>query len=120
MSPIPRLAGLLMAVSLVLAACGSNKATESPAGGGAGASQAAAGSQAAGPSGSAGAGGSAGASAGTNTNLSGDLTVWAMGNEGTMLKPIVDAFNKQYPNVKVSVTPVDWGQAVAKLQTAIG
>jgi multiple sugar transport system substrate-binding protein len=135
MSPIRRLAGLLMAVSLVLAACGSNKATESPGGGGAGASQAPAGSQAAGPSGSASAGGSAAASGGAGasagagpsgsgggavSDLSGELTVWAMGNEGTMLKPVVDAFNKQYPNVKVSVTPVDWGQADAKLQTAIG
>jgi multiple sugar transport system substrate-binding protein len=42
-----------------------------------------------------------------------------MGNEGTKLSTLADAFMKQYPNVKVSVTPVDWGQAVTKLQTAI-
>jgi multiple sugar transport system substrate-binding protein len=52
--------------------------------------------------------------------VKGDLTVWAMGNEGTKLGTLADAFMKEYPDVKVSVTPVDWGQAVTKLQTAIG
>ena len=42
-----------------------------------------------------------------------------MGNEGVMLGTLADAFMKVNPGVKVSVTPVDWGQAVAKLQTAI-
>ena len=52
-------------------------------------------------------------------DLSGELTVWAMGAEGTKLGTLADAFMKENPGVKVSVTPVDWGQAVAKLQTAI-
>ena len=52
--------------------------------------------------------------------ISGDLTVWAMGNEGTKLQVMADKFMAANPGVKVSVTPVDWGQAVAKLQTAIG
>ena len=51
--------------------------------------------------------------------LSGELTVWAMGNEGTKLGTLADAFMAENPDVKVSVTPVDWGQAVTKLQTAI-
>ena len=33
---------------------------------------------------------------------------------------MADKFMAANPGVKVSVTPVDWGQAVAKLQTAIG
>ena len=43
-----------------------------------------------------------------------------MGNEGTKLGVMADKFMAANPDVKVSVTPVDWGQAVAKLQTAIG
>ena len=62
--------------------------------------------------------GSAPASAAA-AELSGELTVWAMGNEGTKLRTLADAFMAENPGVKVSVTPVDWGQAVAKLQTAI-
>ncbi len=61
---------------------------------------------------------SAGASAATD--LSGELTVWAMGNEGTKLGVMADKFMEANPGVTVNVTPVDWGQAVAKLQTAIG
>jgi len=47
------------------------------------------------------------------------LTVWAMGNEGVKLKVLGDAFMKENPGVTVTVVPVDWGQAVSKLQTAI-
>ena len=42
-----------------------------------------------------------------------------MGNEGTKLKTLADEFTKANPDVKVNVTPVNWGQAVTKLQTAI-
>jgi len=42
-----------------------------------------------------------------------------MGNEGVLLGTLADEFMKANPGVKVSVTPVDWGQAVTKLQTAI-
>jgi len=52
--------------------------------------------------------------------ISGELNVWAMGNEGTLLGTLADAFMTEYPDVKVNVTPVDWEQAVTKLQTAIG
>src|SRR3954453_11833539 len=109
MRPNRRLAALVATLALTFAACGTN----SQGGGG-----------------NTNGGGAAGASGGTGAasqapavsfnNVSGNLTIWAMGNEGTKLNTLVDAFNKQYPNVKVSVTPVDWGQAVAKLQTAIG
>jgi multiple sugar transport system substrate-binding protein len=93
-----------VALSFGLVACGTNSGSGAPAG----ASGApAAGSQAAG-------GSTAPAAA-----LSGTLTVWAMGNEGTKLTVLADAFTKANPGVKVNVTPVDWGEAVTKLQTAI-
>ena len=106
----PRAAALLAAFALTfgLTACGTNSGSNAPAG-------------SSGTPGSSAAGGSpaAGGSGGTSANLTGELTVWAMGNEGTKLKTLADAFVKANPGVKVSVTPVDWGQAVAKLQTAI-
>ncbi len=98
-----------VALSLGLAACGTN--------GGSGAVAGASGAPAAGSGapGSAAAGGSSAPAAA----LSGTLTVWAMGNEGTKLTVLADAFTKANPGVKVNVTPVDWGEAVTKLQTAI-
>jgi multiple sugar transport system substrate-binding protein len=91
-------------VAVALAACGTNE-TGGSTGPGASTGPAASGSQAPAVSASA--------------DLSGDLTVWAMGNEGVKLQTLADGFMKENPGVKVSVTPVDWGQAVAKLQTAI-
>jgi multiple sugar transport system substrate-binding protein len=90
----------------VTAACGTNQ--------GSGAGSAAPATAAGGSEPAASTGGSSPAA-----NLSGELTVWAMGNEGTKLSTLADAFTTANPGVKVSVTPVDWGQAVAKLQTAI-
>lgn len=60
------------------------------------------------------------ASDGGAVAISGELNVWAMGNEGALLGALADDFMTEYPDVKVNVTPVDWGQAVTKLQTAIG
>jgi multiple sugar transport system substrate-binding protein len=105
-SPLPVIA---LAVALVATACGTNNSSGN--GGASGAPATAPGSAAGSePAGSSGSGGAA---------LSGDLTVWAMGNEGTKLSTLADAFMKDNPGVKVTVTPVDWGQAVAKLTTAI-
>jgi multiple sugar transport system substrate-binding protein len=107
-SPLPAIA---LVVALIVTACGTNNGSGAVAG----ASGAPPATQAGGsPEASGGGGGSSPAA-----DLSGELTVWAMGNEGTKLGTIADAFMKANPNVKVSVTPVDWGQAVAKLQTAI-
>jgi multiple sugar transport system substrate-binding protein len=112
-----RAATLLAAFTLSfgLAACGTNSGSGAPAG-----SAAASAAGASTGTGASPAGGSAEASgSAAAANISGDLTVWAMGNEGTKLKTLADAFVKDNPNVKVNVTPVDWGQAVTKLQTAI-
>ncbi len=93
-----------VALSFGLVACGTNSGSGAPAG----ASGAPApGSQA------------AGASTAPAAALSGTLTVWAMGNEGTKLTVLADAFTKANPGVKVNVTPVAWSEAVTKLQTAI-
>jgi multiple sugar transport system substrate-binding protein len=100
------LSAIALVVALVTAACGTNQ--------GSGAGSAAPATTAGGSEPAASTGGSSPAA-----NLSGELTVWAMGNEGTKLSTLADAFTKANPGVKVSVTPVDWGQAVAKLQTAI-
>jgi multiple sugar transport system substrate-binding protein len=105
------LAAIVLVVALVAMACGTNNSSGNA--GASGAPASAGGSQAAGSE----AAGSGAAS--PAANLSGDLTVWAMGNEGTKLTTLADAFMKANPGVKVSVTPVDWGQAVTKLQTAI-
>jgi multiple sugar transport system substrate-binding protein len=91
---------ILACLALIVGACGTNK------GGGAAASGSAA------PA-------SQAPAVSAPAELSGTLTVWAMGNEGVKLKTLGDAFAAEHPGVTVNVTPVDWGQAVSKLQTAI-
>jgi multiple sugar transport system substrate-binding protein len=115
MRSISRAAALGATLLLVfsVAACGSNK-------GGSGGVEGATGGPPQSGGVSAPASGPASAPASAAANISGELTIWGMGNEGTLLDSLVQKFNAKYPNVKVSVTPVDWGQAVAKLQTAIG
>lgn len=95
-----RFAAILAGLAIIAAACGTNDTSTAPGGA---ASQAPAVSPAVSPAGSVG----------------GTLTVWAMGNEGVKLKVLADAFMAENPGTTVNVTPVDWGQAVAKLQTAI-
>jgi multiple sugar transport system substrate-binding protein len=94
-----RFGALIAAAAIMVAACGTN---ESPGGAGAsgGAASLAPALSPAGP-------------------IEGTLTVWAMGNEGVKLSVMADAFMAENPGTTVNVTPVDWGQAVAKLQTAI-
>jgi multiple sugar transport system substrate-binding protein len=121
-----RIAALLAAVALLTAACGTN---ENRDGGNAGAASSGtgAGTASGSPAGSGADTGSAGASgegeasgsAAAGPELSGELTVWGMGNEGAKMEVLADAFMEQNPNVTVSVTPIDWGQAVTRLQTAI-
>ena len=110
--PLWRVLALAMAVLLAAAACGTN---DDPNGGASGAPDATQATDA-GSSPAAGASGEPAAAG----DLSGELTVWAMGNEGALLGTMADKFMEANPNVTVNVTPVDWGQAVAKLQTAIG
>jgi multiple sugar transport system substrate-binding protein len=103
------LAGSLVLI-FALAACGTNDGQGSGGVGGAtgapGSAQPDTGSAAPG-------------SAAPAADISGDLRVWGMGNEGAMLDSLADAFMEQYPNVTVNVTPVAWDQAVTKLQAGI-
>lgn len=91
-----RSAAILACLGLLVASCGTNSGSTAPGGAG---SQAPAVSAAA--------------------SVGGTLTVWAMGNEGVKLTVLAESFMKENPGTTVNVTPVDWGQAVAKLQTAI-
>ncbi|MGZ8437695.1 MAG: extracellular solute-binding protein, partial [Candidatus Limnocylindrales bacterium] len=99
-----RFAAVLACAGLLVASCGTNSGSSAPAG-------------SAGQGGTASPSGSGGGS--PAANLSGELTVWGMGNEGTLLGTLADAFMEANPGVKVNVTPVAWSEAVAKLQTAI-
>jgi multiple sugar transport system substrate-binding protein len=101
-----RLAALLAASAIAIAACGSND------GGSSGTGASTAPGESAAPASQ--------APEASTGNVSGELTVWGMGNEGAKLDVLAKDFMAKYPDVKVNVTPVDWGQAVAKLQTAIG
>jgi len=100
-----RFAAILAALGLLIASCGTNSGTSAPGG-------SAGGSGAAGPA-------SQAPAISPAASVSGTLTVWAMGNEGVKLKDLAASFMKDNPGTTVNVTPVDWGQAVAKLQTAI-
>ncbi|MGZ6315199.1 MAG: extracellular solute-binding protein [Candidatus Limnocylindrales bacterium] len=95
-----RFAAILATVGLLVASCGSNA-------GGTPGSSASAGTASQAPAIS------------PATSVGGTLTVWAMGNEGVLLKALGDSFMKANPGVTVTVVPVSWDQAVAKLQTAI-
>jgi len=102
---------LIAAIAVMATACGSNDAGEG-GGGSPGASQpGAVGGETGSP------GSSAAASGGA---VSGDLQVWAMGNEGELLSSMADKFMEENPDVNVEVTPIAWDQAVTRLQTAIG
>lgn len=54
-----------------------------------------------------------------SSKATGDLTVWAMGNEGDLLGDFVKDFEKENPEVHVKVTAIPWSSAHDKLQTAI-
>jgi ABC-type glycerol-3-phosphate transport system substrate-binding protein len=102
---------LIAAIAVMATACGSNDAGQG-GGGSPGASQPGA------VGGETGAPGSSGAASGGA--VSGDLQVWAMGNEGELLSSMADKFMEENPDVNVEVTPIAWDQAVTRLQTAIG
>jgi multiple sugar transport system substrate-binding protein len=51
--------------------------------------------------------------------VSGDITVWAMGAEGEKLDVLAKDFMAENPNVKVDVTPIAWDVAHDKLLTSV-
>jgi len=52
-------------------------------------------------------------------DLSGTVTVWAMGTEGEKLGEFSQAFTEKYPDVKIDVTAIPWNAAHDKIATAI-
>lgn len=46
-----------------------------------------------------------------SSKATGDLTIWAMGNEGDLLGDFVKGFEKENPDVKVKVTAIPWSSA---------
>ncbi|WEV59138.1 extracellular solute-binding protein [Bifidobacterium sp. ESL0728] len=54
-----------------------------------------------------------------NKPATGNLTIWAMGQEGEKLSQYVKGFEKENPDVKVKVTAIPWSSAHEKVQTAI-
>lgn len=50
-----------------------------------------------------------------SSKATGDLTIWAMGNEGDLLGDFVKGFEKENPDVKVKVTAIPWSSAHDKL-----
>ena len=100
---------LVASIAVMATACGQNDSDQG--GGSPGASQ---------PGAVGGETGAAGSPAAGGGDLSGDLQVWAMGNEGELLSSMADAFMQENPNLNVEVTPIAWDQAVTRLQTAIG
>ena len=99
-----RFAAMIATVALLLASCGQNGGSNGPGGSGSN-----------GPAGSA----AQAPAVSPAASVGGALTVWAMGNEGVKLKDLATSFMKDNPGTTVTVVPVDWGQAVAKLTTAI-
>lgn len=51
--------------------------------------------------------------------LSGTVTVWAMGTEGEKLGAFAEAFTEENPDVTIDVTAVPWDAAHDKIATAI-
>ena len=102
---------LVASIAVMATACGQNDSDQG-GGGSPGASEPGA------------VGGETGAAPGSPAagggNLSGDLQVWAMGNEGELLSSMAEAFMEENPDLNVEVTPIAWDQAVTRLQTAIG
>ncbi|MDQ3407354.1 MAG: extracellular solute-binding protein, partial [Chloroflexota bacterium] len=104
-----RWAATLLSVSLIAAACGTNQGGQGSPG--------AEGTGTGGTSPDAGSPDTSSPGAGA---ASGQLTAWAMGNEGVLLGDFVERYTEENPDAQVDVTPVDWGIARDRLLTAIG
>lgn len=49
----------------------------------------------------------------------GDITIWAMGEEGENLGDFSEAFTEQNPDATVTVTNIPWADVMTKYQTAV-
>ncbi|WP_431901826.1 extracellular solute-binding protein [Nonomuraea sp. bgisy101] len=55
----------------------------------------------------------------TTGKIAGEVTVWAIGEEGKALDAFADDFEKANPGVKITVTPMGWDVAHDKITSAI-
>jgi multiple sugar transport system substrate-binding protein len=49
----------------------------------------------------------------------GDITIWAMGEEGEKLPDFVQGFTEENPDANVEVTTIPWADVMTKFQTAV-
>lgn len=63
----------------------------------------------------------AGPSAGAidDAPATGEITIWAMGEEGENLGDFADAFVEENPDASVTVTSIPWADVMTKYQTAV-
>ncbi|MFD4992228.1 extracellular solute-binding protein [Cellulosimicrobium cellulans] len=64
------------------------------------------------------------AAAGSTTTVDdspaeGDITIWAMGEEGEKLPDFVQGFTEENPDANVEVTTIPWADVMTKFQTAV-
>jgi multiple sugar transport system substrate-binding protein len=55
----------------------------------------------------------------TDGPATGELSVWAMGNEGELLPAFAEKFAEENPDLTITVTSVPWADARQKIETAI-
>lgn len=67
----------------------------------------------------AGNGGTASAAAIDDSPATGDITIWAMGEEGEHLSDFSKAFTDANPDATVTVTTIPWADVMTKYQTAV-
>ncbi|MED4955816.1 ABC transporter substrate-binding protein [Paenibacillus macerans] len=96
---------LLLSISFALSACG---------GGG--------GNNAAAPSGNEGTNGQSDESASSGGGEKIQLSFWTLfsGGDGDNMQAMIDAFNKEHPDIQVKNTKLEWGEYYTKLITAVG
>lgn len=49
----------------------------------------------------------------------GEISIWAMGEEAERLPEIAEEFTKENPDAKVTVTSIPWADVITKVQTAV-
>ncbi|MEK5477937.1 ABC transporter substrate-binding protein [Paenibacillus sp. FSL R5-0407] len=101
---------LFLSLSLILSACGGSNSGKSGNNGGTDTTNEGTGNQ--------GNGSASDDSGGEKVSLS----FWTLfsGGDGDNMQAMIDAFNKEHPNIQVKNTKLEWGEYYTKLITAVG